>query len=96
MLLQRGEVGDEDWQLQRFREHFDPSIQQVICYGDEDVGFLEVLFQTDEIFLQNIEIIPAFQGCGIGSELLGLLLAKALKAKIPLKLQVLKVKFPCT
>ena len=82
---------DEDWQIEYFRKQFDPAIRQVICYDDKDVGFLDVLFQPDEFFLQNIVIDPAFQGRGIGTELIGQILIKAEDAVMPVKLWVLKV-----
>jgi ribosomal protein S18 acetylase RimI-like enzyme len=82
---------DEAWQADYFREHFDTSIRRVICYADNDIGFLDVVTRPDAVVLQNIEIHPQYQGRGIGSELIGRILTSAKNHGVPVRLQVLKV-----
>jgi ribosomal protein S18 acetylase RimI-like enzyme len=82
---------NEDWQLQHFQKHFDPSACQVIMLRGQDIGIISVDRQESGIFLSNLELLPAFRGLGIGTALLKTLLEEAQQKGLPLTLQVLKV-----
>jgi ribosomal protein S18 acetylase RimI-like enzyme len=47
--------------------------------------------RVTEIFLSQIELLPAFQGQGIGSQLITDLMDEARQQNLPITLQVLKV-----
>lgn len=82
---------DEAWQRDHFRRHFDPAQVQVIQVSGEDVGMMVVQQRTEEIFLADLEILPAYQGKGVGTAVLRELLDQASAAGKPVALQVLKV-----
>jgi len=76
--------------VRHFREHFDTVALQVIRFGDDDAGFCRVSDQPDRLVLETIELLPAFQQRGIGSELIRALQRRALDRGVPVMLQVLK------
>jgi ribosomal protein S18 acetylase RimI-like enzyme len=82
---------DDDWQAAYFREHFDVTARQVVCWGERVIGFLDVIHETSAVVLQSIEIEPEFQGRGIGSELIRGVNADAERNGLAVKLRVLKV-----
>ena len=82
---------DEAWQWQRFRQHFDPSACQIVVLHGQDIGAIRVARRAADIDLSSIELLPAYQGQGIGTQLITTLIAEAHQAGIPLTLQVLKV-----
>jgi ribosomal protein S18 acetylase RimI-like enzyme len=82
---------DEVWQYQYFFQHFDPRLSQIIVAGIEDIGVLSFVKRTTDIFLSSIELVPAYQGQGIGTQLIRSLMADAHQNRVPLTLQVLKV-----
>jgi ribosomal protein S18 acetylase RimI-like enzyme len=82
---------DEPWQRDYFREHFDCAHRQVIELDQRPIGFLDVAFHADHVFLAAIEIDPAYQRHGIGTALIRDIIANAAALRLPVRLQVLKV-----
>ena len=82
---------DEGWQLQRFQRHFDPDHYQIIVLQGQDIGVISVVRQVSGMLLSNIELLPAYQGQGIGTYLIKTLLDEARQKGLVLTLQVLKV-----
>jgi GNAT superfamily N-acetyltransferase len=74
-----------------FRQGFFPDKLRIIVAAGRDAGLLEVERLSNEIFLKRIEIAPEFQGRGLGSAVIGALAAEARAARLPLRLQVLRV-----
>lgn len=70
----RGEW-DEEYQRRRFDRKFDGIKGEVIIVDGNDVGYLRLDRNSDQIRLLIIEIVPKHQGCGIRttavSDLLG-------------------------
>jgi ribosomal protein S18 acetylase RimI-like enzyme len=77
-------------QEQYFRERFVPEQNQVIVAGGEDVGVLKLEERDGDLFLSLIEITPAFQGAGLGSQIIRDVVALAFARGQAVTLHVLK------
>jgi ribosomal protein S18 acetylase RimI-like enzyme len=82
---------DEAWQADYFRAHVAFSRCQIIQSAGVEVGALVVETQSDRVFLDLIEIFPAYQRAGIGTAVIRQVLAQATQQGLPVALQVLKV-----
>jgi len=81
----------ESDQQSYFRQNFDPAGLQIIVVDGQDAGMLSIEHQTDEVFLRAIELLPAYQGGGIGTYIIRSILEEARQAGKPVLLYVLKV-----
>jgi ribosomal protein S18 acetylase RimI-like enzyme len=83
------------WDEQRQRDFHDrgfaPGRWQIITANGTDVGMLNVDYRPDEIYLSRIEIHPSYQGRGIGTRLINMLLDEAGQKGQDLVLDVLAV-----
>lgn len=70
---------------------FDLPNTKIIQYNNEDIGRLTVVYSKDNIKIDNIHILPNYQGKGIGRKLIEDLIAEANDLNLPLALQVLEV-----
>jgi ribosomal protein S18 acetylase RimI-like enzyme len=82
---------DEDRQQSRFKRHFDASRCQIVVLDERNIGVLSVERREDEFFLANLQILPEFQGQGLGGAIIANLLSEAFVLNLPVRLQVLKV-----
>jgi ribosomal protein S18 acetylase RimI-like enzyme len=82
---------DEVWQADYFRAHVALSRCQIIQSAGVDVGVLVVEAQSDRVFLELIEILPAYQRAGLGTAVIRQVLTQATTQGLPVALQVLKV-----
>jgi ribosomal protein S18 acetylase RimI-like enzyme len=80
---------DEVEQQRRFRASFDPAASQIVVAFGRDVGQLAVELRPREIYLSGIYLLPAYQGQGIGTQILDDLLSGARERRLSLSLQVL-------
>jgi len=85
------EVGawDEDFQKWHFRCKFDPARWCVVVVDGSDAGGYAIDRHPQAQFLTDLYLMPEFQGQGIGSSILGSLIAEARSAGVPLFVQVL-------
>lgn len=81
---------DEEWQRQCFEEKWQCANYQIIEKEGTRIGTMRVTHQDDHAFLNEIQLLPDFQGRGIGSKLIRRELERAHKHNIPLRLRVLK------
>ena len=81
---------DEGWQLDRFREHFDPGKREIILYQGQTAGTVGVEWQVDALYLAYIAINSAYQGRGLGTAILQRLIREAGERELPLTLTVLR------
>jgi ribosomal protein S18 acetylase RimI-like enzyme len=82
---------DEAYQTKRFAEHYSPARYQIVVVEGGDAGALSVENRTDEVFLADIELLPEFRGRGLGTAILGTIVADAEARGLPVTLPVLKV-----
>jgi ribosomal protein S18 acetylase RimI-like enzyme len=82
---------DEDVQRAMFRDAYDPAELMVIVRDGKDVGVLGFDHTAEPPFLKLIEIDPAAQRQGLGSKVVGDLIAGARARGRRLRLRVLKV-----
>lgn len=82
---------DERAQRDWHERLFDPGNWQIITMGGADVGMISVDRRPEEIYLGRIEILPEYQGRGIGTRLIGDLLDEAERRGVPVVLDVLVV-----
>jgi GNAT superfamily N-acetyltransferase len=78
---------DEDAQLQLHQRRFGEQRVQIIRWEGKDVGFLSTEETTDCLKLNQLFLLPEYQGQGIGAECMRLLE----ETEQPIRLSVLKV-----
>ena len=81
---------DEDFQRSHFAAHFDPADSHIVVAYGRDAGQLSVIDRPEELYLSGIYLLPAYQGQGLGSQIIGDVLAGARDGNRPVRLQVLK------
>ena len=84
----------EEWQAEYFRRKFDPLTRQIIVIDGADAGVLVVEERPDEVYVGLIELLPAYQGRGLGTVILSGLRAEAHHRGLPLTLHVLRTNLP--
>ncbi|WP_433475643.1 N-acetyltransferase family protein [Spirillospora sp. CA-142024] len=82
---------DEQVQRGYHSRAFDPGHWQIVTADGADVGMLAVDHHPTEIYVGRIELLPAHQGRGIGTELITTLLDQAGRQGKALVLDVLTV-----
>ncbi|MHC4955727.1 MAG: GNAT family N-acetyltransferase [Planctomycetota bacterium] len=81
---------DVEAQRERFHANTDPASHTVIEWDGEPVGCQWVRRHEDALELVRLYLLPAAQGCGIGTYLVKRLIAEAGTADLPVRLRVLK------
>ncbi|MBB5193397.1 GNAT superfamily N-acetyltransferase [Silvimonas terrae] len=74
---------------QRFRDQFQPAFTWLISVNDTRAGFYCLIRQDKAFYLQNLYLLPAMSGQGLGSAVLQSILAQADSAGLPVHLEVL-------
>jgi GNAT superfamily N-acetyltransferase len=82
---------DDAEQVAYFDDCFAPERWQIIQAEGRDVGVLIVEEDGEQVYLAEIEVLPAWQGHGIGSAIIEALKERASAVNKPLTLRVLKV-----
>mgnify|MGYP002713107007 CR=1 FL=1 len=81
---------EESWQQDHFQAKWEPTKQQIIQVEGQDAGVLVVEQRDGAYYLGLLEILPAFQGCGVGTAVIQDFIAVAKKQVLPATLHVLK------
>jgi ribosomal protein S18 acetylase RimI-like enzyme len=81
---------DESWQRAHFDARYDPSHVSVVTSGGRDAGMLWLENRPSEIYVAELQIAPDMQGRGIGSAVLGGVIAAAAARGACVTLQVLE------
>lgn len=84
----------EAWQAEYFREKFDTQGRWIIVVDDQDGGVVVIEEKEAEIYLALIELLPRFQGLGLGTAIISDLMEKARARHVPLTLDVLRTNKP--
>ncbi len=82
---------DDAIQYGFFEQGFHPEDIRIIQCDRRDIGMYELRERDEEWFLARIEILPAFQGRGIGTKVIQGMIDQVSKTGKPLRLQVFKV-----
>lgn len=82
---------DDPLQRQFFDERMAGGHLDVIVVGNEIAGLYEVEPGEREVFIVNLELMPAFQRRGLGTKILQHTMAEAAARKMPVVLHVLQV-----
>ncbi len=87
----------ETWFLPNEREAyfrknaFDLQTTKIIHLEQKDIGRLSISETTDFTLIDNVQLLPEFQGLGIGHALINALIERSRDRKAYVKLQVLRV-----
>ena len=79
------------WDDAGARASFMPATHRIIQYGGEDIGCLALIELPDAFKLNRLFVLPEFQKLGIGTRLMGEILANAGAKRKPIRLRVLAV-----
>lgn len=81
---------DEAFQARYFQEKFVPGENQMVLVDEQEVGVLRLEERDGDLFIALIEISPALQGAGLGSQIIQDVMAAAFARGQALSLHVLK------
>jgi ribosomal protein S18 acetylase RimI-like enzyme len=81
---------NEDWQVADFASRFDPRRMSFIVIQGQRVGALELEDRGTDLYVRNLNILPAWQNKGVGSAVMRRILWRAAKRGIHVSLQVLE------
>ena len=86
-LRKAGVSFDDKTHYQRIRSNFEDA--KMVCVDGEDVGLLKLSCANVEWHVHQFQVLPGYQGRGIGEAVLRLVLAKAKDANVAVSLSVL-------
>ena len=81
---------DEQWQRNYFEDKWHRVAYQVVEQDGKPIGAVVVIERNEYVSPMDSQVLPDFQGQGIGSTLLTIEMDKARCKKKPMRLQVLK------
>jgi len=84
----------EAWQQEYFAKKWNPLRQRIIQVDGTDAGVLVTGWRTEGFFLELIELLPAYQGRGVGTAVIHDLQTMATKQGYAIHLHVLKANQP--
>ena len=82
---------DEQWQENDFSVHFDPEAMTLVRKEHDLVGYSHVENRGNRLFIRMIVVHPHHQRNGIGSKLLGSVIASASEQSKSIGLEVFKI-----
>jgi GNAT superfamily N-acetyltransferase len=86
--LNPGKQINEEQEFAKYKERFDPQKIEVIQYEGKDVGRLRVVRSPESIYIGGIQILPEFQGKGLGTALFKALIDESNATNLPIVLEV--------
>lgn len=85
---------EETWQREYFARKFDPKKRKIIQIEGQDAGVLIVEHHERQLYLALIELLPEFQGRGVGTAIITDLCSQAREHNQVVTLHVLKSNQP--
>ena len=82
---------DEDQQRQLHDRRFREQDFQIINLDGEDVGIMSVAARPDCLFVNQLYVLPEYQGQGVGRKCMLIVMERATGLGLPVRLQVMKV-----
>jgi ribosomal protein S18 acetylase RimI-like enzyme len=82
---------NEEWQVADFASRFDSRRTSFIVIQGQRVGTLELEDRASELYVGNLNILPAWQNRGVGSAVMRRVLSRAARKGVPVSLQVLEL-----
>jgi ribosomal protein S18 acetylase RimI-like enzyme len=86
-LERAGEPVDDE--SHRLRARSNLHIAQIVCCNGADIGLIKLVRSATDWHLQQIQILPGYQGRGIGTAVIRAMLAEAHQACVSVSLNVL-------
>jgi GNAT superfamily N-acetyltransferase len=86
-LISAGLNLSDQQHLERINEYFNDS--SIILLDKQPIGLIKLGLMTDKLHLRQLQILPRYQGKGIGGKVLTLAKEKAKRLGLPLTLNVL-------
>ena len=91
LITQEFGYWDEDEELGLFMKAWESKPIEILILDEKNVGMFIVDEHADHWWLDEIQIDPRYQQQGIGTEVIGQLIASARTHHLPLRLRVLHV-----
>ena len=85
---------EESWQREYFQAKWEPAKRQIIQIDGQNAGVLVIENRDGEYYLGLIEVLPEFQGQGVGTAVIQDFIAAAHQQNLPATLHVLKSNHP--
>ena len=82
---------EEDEQRKFHDRRFQPQYFHIISLGGRDVGVMSVAQGRDSVSVDQLYILPEYQGQGIGRQCMSMVIEQAARLALPVGLTVLKV-----
>lgn len=79
---------DYEKEFSEYLQKFEPEKIQVIVHDGKDVGRLRVVRTPESIYIGGIQLLPEYQGKGIGKAIFSDIIAESESAGIPIDLEV--------
>jgi GNAT superfamily N-acetyltransferase len=83
---------NEEAERAELRRKFVPGRDQIIQIKGQDAGVFTIEYHNSEVYLHHVELLPEFQGKGIGTALIRDVLTEAKLANVPVTFQDLQEK----
>jgi ribosomal protein S18 acetylase RimI-like enzyme len=90
-ILDKDKLINEAHRFDEYKNKFDPQKIAVIVFYAVDIGRLRVVKTSDEIYIGGIQILPEYQGLGIGTKIFENITKEAKIENKTIKLEVHKV-----
>ncbi|MES3005640.1 MAG: GNAT family N-acetyltransferase [Patescibacteria group bacterium] len=84
----RTEAFDYDKEFKEYLKKFEPEKVSVIQYEGKDVGRLRIVRPKESIYIGGIQLLPDFQGKGIGKAIMSDLIEESDRMGTPITLEV--------
>lgn len=82
---------DEDIQRQLHEELFKTQEFRIIELSGVDVGIMAVEIKSDHVKVNQLFLLPCYQGKGIGTQCMDQIMKQAAQMNLPIRLRVLKI-----